>query len=139
MVKIDVDFMGTKPMQAHEGDAGSDLHSAHDGLVTFGKVSRFQTGTKIRIPDGHVGLVFSRSGYSTVGITLANSVGVIDSSYIGELMVNLTKSTPGDYMVAEGERIAQLVIVPIVIPNLQRVAAFDMTERGENGFGSSGK
>lgn len=135
-----MDYIGTKPHVANTGDAGMDLYAAQEGSVKLGQVTRFRTGTRVAIPDGHVGLIFPRSSLGAkFGVVLANSVGVIDSGYRGELIVALVSTVAARYNVSAGERIAQLVVVPFLMPSLNLVKLFDTTERGDNGFGSSGK
>ena len=132
-----LDFDLPVPRYAHPGDAGIDLYAAHDALVT-GETVLIPTGVAVAVPDGHVGLVCPRSGLSTFGVTVANAPGVVDSGYRGELMVRLTTtSTP--YQVKRGDRIAQLVIVPVARPTITIVNTLDDTERGTNGFGSTGR
>lgn len=125
------------PGYAHPGDAGIDLYAAHNAIVT-GNTVLISTGVAVAVPDGHVGLVCPRSGLSKHGVTVANAPGIVDSGYRGELMVRLTTtSTP--YYVIRGDRIAQLVIVPVLRPTITIVDHLDDTERGANGFGSTGR
>ena len=132
-----LDFDLPVPGYAHPGDAGLDLYAACDALVT-GDTALIPTGVSIAVPDGHVGLVCPRSGLSEHGVTVANAPGVVDSGYRGELMVRLT-STSAPYLVGRGDRIAQLVIVPVARPTITIVNTLDTTERGANGFGSTGR
>lgn len=105
-----------------------------------GQAVAFTTGLKFEIPAGHVMLVFSRSGHGfKSGLRLVNSVGVIDSDYRGELGVKLHNDSNAVYRTTDFERIAQAMIVPLPIVNLVDVAALSTTERGEGGFGSTGK
>lgn len=135
-----LEYMGVEPSRAHQGDAGLDLYAQENALLHNGVSVLIDTATRVNIPDGYVGLLFGRSGLGAKhGVSPVNAVGVIDSGYTDSIKVALTKHTNGAYRVELGERIAQLVIVPIAIPTLKRVRAFDLTERGENGFGSSGE
>ena len=126
------------PGYAHPGDAGIDLYAAHDALVDGG-TALILTGVAVAIPDGHVGLVCPRSWLAAYGVTVANAPGVIDSGYRGELMVRLTTTSKNPYRVHRGDRIAQLLVVPILRPEVNVVVDLDDTERGANGFGSTGR
>lgn len=126
------------PAYAHPGDAGLDLYAVWGALVTDETVL-IHTGVAVAIPDGHVGLVCPRSGLSQYGVTVANAPGVVDSGYRGELMVRLTTTSSTPYEVHRGDRIAQMLIVPIVRLEITVVDQLDDTERGANGFGSTGR
>lgn len=129
------------PERQHPDDAGADLKADATWWIEPGRTRMVGTGTRWEIPRGHVGLVFARSSLAVEkGLTLANGVGVIDAGYQGEVMVPLHNCTGTFATIDEGERIAQMVIVPIATPELVRVEGFDeTTERGEGGFGSTGK
>ena len=133
-----LDFDLPAPGYAHPGDAGLDLYAACDALVT-GDTVLIPTGVAVAIPDGHVGLVCPRSGLSEHGVTVANATGVVDSGYRGELMVRLTTTSSTPYEVHRRDRIAQLLIVPTLRPKVTLVERLDNTERGANGFGSTGR
>ena len=126
------------PTYAHPGDAGLDLYAACDALVT-GDTVLIPTGVAVAVPDGYVGLVCPRSGLSEYGVTVANAPGVVDSGYRGELMVRLTTTSATPYRVHRGDRIAQLLVVPVARPTITIVKTLDDTERGTNGFGSTGR
>lgn len=129
------------PERAHEGDAGLDLRALEGGSVLPGARLRVATGLAVAIPAGHAGLVIPRSGLaSRHGITVANAPGLIDSGYRGELQVLLLNTDPAERFDYEaGERIAQLVVVPVSLPAPQEVTDLDETSRGAGGFGSSGR
>lgn len=133
-----LDFDLPVPAYAHPGDAGLDLYAAHGAIVT-GETVLIPTGVAVAVPDGYVGLVCPRSGLSKHGVTVANAPGVIDSGYRGELMVRLTTTSTTPYQVYFADRIAQLLIVPIARPEITLVDHLDDTERGTNGFGSTGR
>lgn len=133
-----LDFNLPVPGYAHPGDAGLDLYAACDALVT-GETVLIPTGVAVAVPDGYVGLVCPRSGLSKYGVTVANAPGVVDSGYRGEVMVRLTTTSATPYEVARGDRIAQLLIVPIARPVVTVVDHLDDTERGASGFGSTGR
>lgn len=125
---------------AHEGDAGIDLRADGDYTVWTNSRQLIGTGLSIALPEGYAAFVMPRSGLAVkYGVTVLNSPGVIDSGYRGEIMVPLYNSdafTP--FEVKKGDRIAQLVIMPVVHAELNQVDSLDATERGANGFGSTG-
>lgn len=130
------------PQRATGGSAGYDLCALVEQptRVEQGQITKIPTGLAFEIPAGYVGLLFGRSGHGTkYGVTMANSVGVIDSDYRGEVSAFLTCCKPEGYTVQPLERIAQLVIVPIATPRLEIAETLADTERGAGGFGSTGK
>jgi dUTP diphosphatase len=128
------------PSAQRPGDAGLDLRAAVDAVVQPGERVMIPTGVAVAIPEGHAGLVLPRSGLaSRHGLTMANSPGLIDAGYRGEVIcaaVNLDRETP--VKVRVGDRIAQLVVV--ALPDVEPVWADELPEsrRGESGFGSTG-
>jgi dUTP pyrophosphatase len=129
------------PARAHEGDAGLDLCAAEPAHLGPGERWSVPTGVAVEIPDGHAGLVLPRSGLAREhGIALVNSPGLIDSGYRGEIRVLLLNTDPAEvYRVAPGDRIAQLVVVPIAAPEPVEAEALAESSRGDGGFGSSGR
>ncbi|MBS1878214.1 MAG: dUTP diphosphatase [Actinobacteria bacterium] len=129
------------PTRAHEGDAGLDLYACEAAHIGPGERWSVGTGVAVEIPDGNAGLVVPRSGLARDhGISLVNSPGLIDSGYRGELRVLLLNNDPADiFRVAVGDRIAQLVLVPIAVANVVEVPALAESARGDGGFGSSGR
>jgi dUTP pyrophosphatase len=131
------------PSFATVGSAAMDLRACIDADVTIaaGQRAIISTGIAIALPSAeYVALICARSGLaSKFGITMANGVGVIDSDYRGELKVALHNSSDTDYTIHDGDRIAQLMVLPVVQPALQLVEELDETERGEGGFGSTGR
>lgn len=128
------------PTKATEGSAGFDLYAYTEAPLEPGETFKYKIGIALEIPDGKVGLIFSRSGLSTkFGIRLSNCVGVIDSDYRGEIMVALHNDSQESYMVHRGDRIAQLVIVDIPNIDIEDVDTLSDTKRDVGGFGSSGK
>lgn len=129
------------PKRQSEGAAGIDLFNNADDTVLYAKTSRvFETGMFVEIPNGYVGLVFVRSSMGfKKDTTLSNSVGVIDSDYRGEIKVKLYNHSCECYEIKRGERIAQLVIVPCFMGEYKLIEELSETERGEGGFGSTGK
>jgi dUTP pyrophosphatase len=128
------------PGRAHPGDAGFDLRSTVDLEVGPGERAMVPTGLAVAIPEGHAGLVLPRSGLaSRQGLTLANAPGLIDAGYRGEVIcavVNLDRDTP--VPIARGDRIAQLVVVPVADVEPAWVDELPASSRGEGGFGSTG-
>jgi dUTP pyrophosphatase len=129
------------PTRAHEGDAGLDLYACEAAHIGPGERWGVGTGIAVEIPDGHAGLVLPRSGLAREhGISLANSPGLIDSGYRGELAVLLLNNDPAEtFRVAPGDRIAQLLVVAVAMPEPVEVDSLAGTARGEGGFGSSGR
>lgn len=126
------------PTRANLWDAGLDLIATR---VINDKLEQiiFGTDLAVEIPDGYVGLIFPRSSIRKTDYMLANSVGVIDSGYRGEIQVTFNRITfeYGEYSI--GDKIAQLVVVPVLILNPTEVTELSSSDRGENGHGSSGK
>lgn len=129
---------GFLPRYAHAGDAGLDLRSTAQVYIPAHGRATVGTGVKVAIPDGYVGLVFPRSGLACKqGIRLANCVGVIDSGYRGEILVTLVNDSD-NRLICIGDRIAQLVIMPYARCEVVQVDSLDDTERGTDGYGSTG-
>jgi dUTP pyrophosphatase len=133
------------PSRAHEGDAGIDLYSAQDVELAPGQRALVSTGIAVAVPYGMVGLVHPRSGLAArVGLSIVNSPGTIDAGYRGEIkvaLINLDPDTP--IRVHRGDRIAQLLLQRVELPELIEVSSFDeaglaQTSRGHGGHGSSG-
>jgi dUTP pyrophosphatase len=128
------------PSYAHPGDAGLDLAAAVDAEVGPGERAMIPTGVAVAIPQGHAGFVLPRSGLaSREGLTLANSPGLIDAGYRGEVtcaVVNLDRERP--VSIRQGDRIAQLVIMPVGVVEPTWADELPPSDRGEGGFGSSG-
>jgi dUTP pyrophosphatase len=143
VVRLDRDL--PMPSRAHDGDAGVDLCSAVDIELAPGRRALVPTGIAVAIPHGMVGLVHPRSGLATrVGLSIVNSPGTIDAGYRGELKVALINLDPEEPIVLRrGDRIAQLLVQRVELPELVEVTSFDEaglgdTSRGEGGHGSSG-
>ena len=129
-----------EPKRGTYGSAGYDLFACDAAVVLPKKSCMITTGIAIEIPNAYVGLVFARSGLATKqGLRPANCVGVIDSDYRGEIKVCLYNDSNSVREVNFGDRIAQLVIVPYSYPELELSETLSDTERGEGGFGSTGK
>lgn len=134
---------GIVPKRATEGSAGADLFACIDQPLKInpGENSVVPTGIAIEITDkSYAAFVFARSGLGIKhGICLSNGVGVIDSDYRGEICVGLSNISQTPYTVEPGERIAQLVIMPVDCTQYEEAENIDSTERGAGGFGSTGK
>ncbi len=127
------------PAFAYEGDAGMDLRSSGDVLLAAGTWAAIPTGLKIALPDGCVGWICPRSGLAVEhGVTVLNGPGCVDSSYRGELMVLLVNLSHQDFVVRVGERVAQLVIQEMKRWVWEEKPSLSPSDRGEEGFGSSG-
>jgi dUTP pyrophosphatase len=129
------------PTRAHEGDAGLDLYACERARIGPGERLSVGTGVAVEIPAGHAGLVLPRSGLAREhGIALVNSPGLIDSGYRGEVRVLLLNTDPAEtFRVEIGDRIAQLLLVPIALAEPVEAPALAESARGEGGFGSSGR
>ncbi len=135
-MKIMLDEGAKMPTRAHETDAGLDIYARETQIVPARESAKFDTGVHIEIPEGYVGFLKSKSGLNVKhGIT---SEGVIDCGYTGSIVVKLYNNSGYDYTVNAGDKISQLVILPIITPELELVSSLEDTERGNNGFGSSG-
>lgn len=131
------------PLRANATDAGADLMSVDTCIIYPNEMKMVDTGVAIQIPRGYVGLVYSRSGQGKLRIHLANSVGVIDSDYRGNIKVILVNEGDNPYEIhAFSTRIAQLVITPVMLASFRQFAGTDEdwnnTKRGTGGFGSTG-
>ena len=136
-IRVNLDKGATAPTRAHRFDAGLDLYAMEDGYIRCNQSRTFDTGTHIAIPEGYVGLVKSKSGLMcNHGIV---TDGTIDAHYTGSIRVCLFNHGGGKYEVKKGDKIAQLVIVPCLLPRLELVESLDETDRGDNGFGSTGR
>lgn len=133
------------PSRAHPGDAGVDLYSAQDVELAPGRRALVPTGIAVAVPVGMVGLVHPRSGLAArVGLSIVNSPGTIDAGYRGEIRVSLINLDPTEpIVIRRGDRIAQLLLQRVELPELVEVTSFDEaglgdTARGDDGHGSSG-
>lgn len=133
------------PRRGTSGAAGADLFACiPEGSqrikIPAGSTALIDTGIAMAIPSGYVGLVFPRSGWAVKrGLTLANAVGVIDEDYRGSIKVGLHNQSKYEQTVEHDDRIAQIVIIPYMKSDFDIVDELDSTERGEGGFGSTGK
>jgi dUTP pyrophosphatase len=128
------------PIYAQPGDAGADLRSAESLSLQPGERKLVKTGISIALPTGYVGLVHPRSGLALKhGITVLNSPGTVDAGYRGEIMVTLINTSDEVFEIAIGDRIAQLLIQEIVQAKFVVVSQLPGSDRGNSGFGSTGR
>ena len=135
-MKIKLDPGAKMPTRAHETDAGLDLYAADSVMIKPHCHRAIKTGVHVQIPEGYVGLLTSKSGRMLHdGFTCR---GTIDSGYTGEIQAIVFNHTSNYLTIVAGEKVTQLVIVPIIAPELELVDELDETERGTGGFGSTG-
>lgn len=136
-MKIVLEDGAIMPTRAHRTDAGLDLYAREGATVPAGSTAVFDTGVHIAIPDGYVGLLTSKSGLMRkYGITCR---GTIDCGYTGSIQAVMFNHGKEDYYVHAGDKITQLVILPVLLNELERVDSLEDTERGSGGFGSTGR
>lgn len=136
-MKIKLDKGAYMPTRAHSTDAGLDIYAMQTQIVPAKESAIFDTGVHIELPPNTVGMLKSKSGLNVKhGIT---SEGVIDVGYTGSIVVKLYNNSGYDYTVNAGDKISQLVILPILAPELELVEDLESTERGTGGFGSTGR
>ena len=131
---------GQLPSYAQPGDAGADLRSAEALVLQPGERALVTTGIRFALPEGYAAFVVPRSGLAVKhGISIVNSPGTIDAGYRGEIKVPLINLDPREaFEIAPGDRIAQLIVMPVSRARFAPVEALDESERGEGGFGSTG-
>ena len=135
-IKVMLDDGAVTPTRAHSADAGLDLYAMEDRVIFQDGSYTFDTGVHVAIPEGYVGFLKSKSGLNiNSGL---QSAGVIDSGYTGSIRVKLYNHGHEMVHISRGQKISQLVILPIVTPEIELVDELEETERGNNGFGSSG-
>lgn len=136
-IKVVLDPGAFMPTRAHEADAGLDLYATEDAVIFRDGSKRFDTGVHMEIPKGYVGFLKSKSGLNVnQGI---QSAGVIDSGYTGSICVKLYNHGSSMVHIKKGQKISQLVLLPIITPELELVDNLGETERGSGGFGSTGE
>ena len=136
-----LDPRAVTPTYGSPAAAGADLYALLDETLTVapGETVRVPTGLSLEIPEGYAGLIYARSGLSVKrGLAPANKVGVIDADYRGEILVALYNQSPVPQTVESGERIAQLVIAPVLQVEFEECDDLSDTARGAGGFGSTG-
>ena len=141
MDTVDVPIISAHvPVYAHPGDAGADLVSTEQVRLAPGQRALIGTGVRIAIPDGYVAFVVPRSGLAAKhGITVVNSPGTVDAGYRGEIKVTLLNTDAAEaFDIAPGDRIAQLIVMPVSRATFLPVDALPDSVRGDGGFGSTG-
>lgn len=131
------------PERAHFGDAGADLRSTEDWIILPGDKALVDTGVALKIPYGYMGLVVPRSSMGKIDVGIANTVGIIDHQYRGNVLVRLKNNGTEPFIIKkEDTRIAQLIITPIEVALFEEcdlnIEIWNDTERGHGGFGSTG-
>lgn len=129
-----------EPRYGSEGAAGIDIYYNGDEEITIGpgNLTELKTHLAVEIPEGHFGMLVVRSGYGWRGLSMLNSVGIIDSDYRGEIGIKLVNHGHDVISIKPGVRVAQMILVPYLQVDLERVAGLGDTERGTGGFGSTG-
>jgi dUTP pyrophosphatase len=128
------------PRRSHPGDAGLDLYARVDVRLEPGERALVPTGIAVAIPEGHAGFVVPRSGLAVRdGVGVVNGPGLVDAGYRGELKVILINHGQDAVQLARGDRIAQLVVVPVSMTDFLEVESLPDSRRGSGGFGSTGR
>ena len=127
------------PTRGSKDAAGLDLYCPFHIRVPADSQKKIPLGIAVEIPNGHMGLLVPRSSMSKTPLRCANSVGIIDADYRGELSIAYENVSCNDYTIFRGDRIAQLIIVPIAIVDVEEAQTLSETERGDGGYGSTGK
>lgn len=136
-IQVVLDEDAKMPTRAHSADAGYDLYSREDAVIYPNAGGIFDTGVHVAIPRGFVGFLKSKSGLNVKHSI--QSEGVIDSGYVGSIHVKLFNHGSKAVRIEKGQKISQLVLLPIITPEMELVEELEETERGSNGFGSTGK
>lgn len=127
------------PTRGSKDAAGLDLYCPFHIKVPADSQKKMPLGIAVEIPKGHMGLLVPRSSMSKTPLRCANSVGIIDADYRGEISIVYENISCSDYMIFRGDRIAQLIIVPIAVVDVEEAQTLSETERGAGGYGSTGK
>lgn len=136
-MEIMLDNSAYMPSRGHGTDAGLDLRTPKAVTIPAYGSAIVDTGVHVALPHGCAGLLVSKSGLNVRhDIT---STGLIDEGYTGSIVVKLYNHGGGDYQLAAGDKITQLVVIPVIRESLEQVSTFNATERGDNGFGSTGR
>lgn len=136
-IKVKLDKGAIMPTRAHDLDAGYDIYSREDAVIYQNASGKFDTGVHMAIPAGYVGFLKSKSGLNVK--SGLQSEGVIDAGYTGSICVKLYNHGAKAVEIKKGQKISQIVLLPIVTPELEQVEELEDTERGTGGFGSTGK
>ena len=137
-IQVALDEGATMPTRAHDTDAGADLYARERQVIRARDSAVFDTGVHVEIPHGYCGVLISKSGLNVKhGLV---STGLIDEGYTGSICVKLYNQTDANYIVEKGDKISQLVLIPYIAPCMVQVKSLSNdTDRGNNGFGSTGR
>ena len=138
LVAVVLDEGAVIPSKAHKDDAGFDLYSMAEQIIYAGNSAVFDTGVHMAIPEGYAGEVVGRSGLN-INYDIICPQGTVDAGYTGSIKVKLYNMGNFNYIVRKGDRIAQLIIVPVSAAELAKVDELICTDRGNTGFGASGR
>lgn len=135
-MQVMLDKGAKAPTRAHERDAALDLYAMHGGIVRAGQTATFHTGVHVKLPEGTAGILQPRSGLMVKTDIL--TFGLIDEPYRGEIMVHMFNLGSMDYLVNAGDRISQMIITPVLYEDVEVVDELSPSDRGAQGFGSTG-
>lgn len=136
-MRITLDLGAFEPIRAHDTDAGMDLRAMRGGCIRAGQAKTFGTGVHVELPHGTAGILLPKSGLMTKRDII--SFGVVDESYRGEVMVHMFNLGDSDYSVEAGDKIGQMLVVPVLYEAIEIVGELSDGERGSAGFGSTGR
>lgn len=136
-MKIKLDDFAFEPVRAHENDAGLDLRAAHGGCVKAHQTATFHTGVHVELPKGTAGVLLPKSGLMTNHDII--TFGVVDESYRGQIQVHMFNMGEEDYTVLPGDKISQMLVVPVMYEPVEIVEKLSEGVRGNSGFGSTGR
>lgn len=136
-MKIKLDAGAYTPTRSHATDAGLDIKSRTTQVVPHGRSATFRTGVHVELPPNTAGIVIAKSGLNVLHDL--TSTGLIDEGYTGEIIVKLYNHGERDYLVQAGDKISQLVVVPVLYEDIEIVNELSKSERGNGGFGSTGR
>lgn len=137
-MKFKLDEGAFEPLRAHDTDAGIDLRAMHETVVPAHGSARIETGVHVALPHGYCGMLMSKSGLNVKHCI--TSTGLIDEGYDGAIVVKLINHGNDHYKVCAGDKVTQMVVVPVLYESIEIVDDLEqVSQRGSNGFGSSGK
>lgn len=134
-MKVKLDSGAKKPTRAHDTDAGLDLYAMHGGLVLSHQSATFHTGVRVELPKGTAGILLPKSGMMLRDLL---TFGVVDEGYTGEILVHIFNHGGDDYCIWAGDKISQMLIVPVLYEPVEIVDEISGGDRGSAGFGSTG-
>lgn len=136
-MRVRLDAGAQAPTRAYATDAGLDLYAMHGGIVRARQTATFHTGVHVELPDGTAGVIMPKSGLMTRYDLLA--FGIVDEGYDGEILVHIFNLGGEDYVVNPGDKITQMLIVPVLYEPVEIVGTLNAGARGDKGFGSTGR